>query len=133
MPFSGPVEDRLALRELHDAYGDAVFRFDAEAWGANWAEDAVWNLMGQDIVGRDAIVGLWKQAMGQFSQVSFFSQPATFDVSGDQARGRVYTSEVLTTTGGDTRRVVGVYEDQYVKSGGRWLFASRRYSVLKEH
>ena len=43
MPFTGPAEDRLAIRELVDSYGDAVYRHDAQAWGANWAEDAVWN------------------------------------------------------------------------------------------
>jgi len=39
MAFTGPFEDRLAIRELVDSYGDAVARNDAQAWGANWAED----------------------------------------------------------------------------------------------
>jgi hypothetical protein len=39
MGFSGPIEDQLAIRTLHDSYADAVFRRDAAAWGANWAED----------------------------------------------------------------------------------------------
>ena len=38
MPFSGPVEDRLAIRELLETYADAVTRQDAEAWGSTWAE-----------------------------------------------------------------------------------------------
>ena len=33
--------DRLAVRERIEAYADAVFRKDAESWGACWAEDAV--------------------------------------------------------------------------------------------
>ncbi len=32
----GPMEDRLAIRELVDSYNDAVMRFDADAWSANW-------------------------------------------------------------------------------------------------
>ena len=34
MPFTGPAEDRLAIRELLETYADAVTRCDAEAWGA---------------------------------------------------------------------------------------------------
>ncbi|MDA1207809.1 MAG: nuclear transport factor 2 family protein, partial [Proteobacteria bacterium] len=46
MSSSGPIEDRLSIRELVDSYNDAVMRFDGDAWSANWAEDAVWNLPG---------------------------------------------------------------------------------------
>jgi SnoaL-like protein len=42
MTFAGPFEDRLAIRELLDAYSDAVCSFDADAWGATWAEGGVW-------------------------------------------------------------------------------------------
>ncbi len=44
MPFTGPAEDRLAIRELLEAYADAVNRCDAVGWGATWAEDAEWSL-----------------------------------------------------------------------------------------
>ena len=37
MPFTGPAEDRLAIRELIESYADAVIRTDAEAWGATWS------------------------------------------------------------------------------------------------
>ena len=42
MGFTGPLEDRLAIRELIDDYNDAVARFDAEAWGDTWTDDAEW-------------------------------------------------------------------------------------------
>ena len=42
MGFRGPLEDRLAIRELIDAYADATMLRDAQAWGGLWAEDAVW-------------------------------------------------------------------------------------------
>jgi len=44
MSFSGPAEDRLAIRELIEAYADAVTRNDATAWIATWAEDSIWSL-----------------------------------------------------------------------------------------
>ena len=36
--FDGPLEDRMAIRERIEAYSDAVFRKDADAWIANWRE-----------------------------------------------------------------------------------------------
>src|SRR3546814_11639885 len=38
MPFEGSFEDRLALRDLLDAYADAVNRADSEAWPATWED-----------------------------------------------------------------------------------------------
>ncbi|MFZ4121247.1 MAG: nuclear transport factor 2 family protein [Caulobacterales bacterium] len=134
MPLStGPLEDRVAIRELHDAYGHAVFRRDADDWGSNWAEDGKWNLMGQDIAGREAIVAVWKQAMAGFTSVSFFTQPGLITITGDHATGIVYTHEVLENTDGKLFRMVGTYTDEYVKRGGRWLFARRQYTALKEN
>ena len=58
MISTGPTEDRLAIRELVESYNDAVMRFDADAWGSNWAPDGVWSLPGRgEVSGREAIVG----------------------------------------------------------------------------
>lgn len=134
MPLSsGPLEDRIAIRELHDSYGDAVFRRHAEDWAANWAPDAVWNLMGNDIQGREAIVAVWTQAMGGFKFVAFFTQPGVITIDGDRAQGVVYTHEVLEQQDGKLFRMVGTYTDEYVKSGGRWYFRKRAYKGLKEN
>ena len=63
MPFTGPAEDRLALRELLETYADAVTRCDAQAWGDTWAEDAQWSLPDYPEIGttqgRAAIVAMW--------------------------------------------------------------------------
>ncbi|MBI1250906.1 MAG: DUF4440 domain-containing protein [Alphaproteobacteria bacterium] len=130
MAFTGALEDRIALRELLDAYSDAVCRGDANDWAATWADDAVWDLNGQQVHGKDAIVTLWKQAMGAFDAVAFFTEAASFTVEGDRASGRAFTMETLKIKGGGLRRVNGAYADTFVKRGGRWLFASRRFSVL---
>ena len=130
MAFTGPIEDQQAIRALHDLYSDAVFRRDADDWGANWAEDGQWHLMGTPVDGREAIVNLWNGAMGGFSFVAFFSQTAAIAVDGDTATGRVHTHEVLETTDGAIRRPVGRYDDVYVKRNGRWLYKERRYNML---
>lgn len=128
--FSGPAEDVAAIRALHDRYADAVNRRDADAWGALWAEDAAWDLMGTRVEGRAAIVGLWQGAMAGFAFVGFFSQLGAVAVAGDRADGRVWTHEVLEGPDGE-RRPLGRYDDLYVKRDGAWLFAERRFSLRR--
>ncbi len=131
MGFSGPLDDQLAIRALIDSYSDAVFRRDAADWGANWAADARWHLMGQEVVGREAIVALWTQAMSGFAFVAFFAQVGALAVDGELASGTVWTHEVLEAADGSLSRPVGRYDDRYIKNGERWLFAERRYTMLK--
>lgn len=128
--FEGPAADVAAIRALNDRYADAVNRNDAQSWGALWAEDAVWDLMGTEVSGRPAIVGLWTQAMAGFSFVGFFSQLGALTVSGDMAQGRVWTHELLDGPEGE-RRPLGRYEDQYSRRDGQWLFARRSFSLRR--
>lgn len=132
--FTGPAEELAAIRVLNDRYADAVNRRDATAWGALWAEDGAWDLMETRVEGRAAITGLWVQAMAGFGFVGFFSQVGALAVAGDRAEGRVWTHEVLdgpAETGGGERRPLGRYDDRYVKRGGEWLFAERRFSLRR--
>ena len=130
--FSGPPEDQIAIRALIDSYSDAVFRRDAQAWGATWAEDAVWDLAGTEVRGRDAIVGLWTQAMSGFPFVAFFAQIGQLAITGDHATGRVYTHEYLELADGSVSRPIGQYLDVYTRTGDGWRFAERHFSILKE-
>lgn len=131
MAFTGSIDDQLAIRSLHDSYGDAVFRRDAVDWGNNWADGGRWHLMGTIVDGRENIVNLWNGAMGGLAFVAFFSQVAAIEIDGDSASGRVFTHEVLETVDGETRRPVGRYDDRYVKRDGRWLYLERNYTMLK--
>jgi len=133
MPFEGPFEDRLAIRELVDSYGDAVARHDATAWGANWAEDSVWILNLPElpkVEGRADIVALWIKAMDNYEWVLMRAVPGEIRVSGDRATGRFYTSEVTRLKSGEEQRISGRYGDEYVKRGGRWYFKTRTYQML---
>ncbi len=131
MAFTGPAEDRLGIRERIDAYGDAVNCRDVEAWTACWAEDAAWNLMGAEILGRPAIRAAWLEAMAGFAFVSFRSSPGAIEITGDRARVRVHTEEVLVAAGGAPRRVLGLYDDELARRDGGWLFARRAYRVVR--
>jgi uncharacterized protein (TIGR02246 family) len=129
-PFTGPAEDRQAIRELIDAYSDAVFRHDADAWIACWAPDAVWKIPGIDVSGAAAIRAAWEGAMSAFSLAAFFAQPGAIRIDGDLAEARVYTQEILIGKDGSRRRIIGAYDDRLVRRDGAWLFAGRTYRIL---
>lgn len=131
--FTGPMEDRLAIRELAERYGDAVTRKDKAAWEQNWAEDAVWtlNLPGlEKVEGRQAIAELWVRAMAGYEFVLMTSSPGAIAVAGSTASGRFYTNEVAKTKDGRTQRISGQYDDEYVKTGDRWMLKSRSFKTL---
>lgn len=131
MTFTGPHEDRLAIRELVETYGDAVYRVDADAWGACWAEDGVWTLPGMGAFeGRAKIVEVWRGAMSQFDVVAFRTTMGALEIDGARATGRCYTSETMKPKSGGVRRIEGAYDDRFVKQDGRWLIAARTWRIL---
>ncbi len=134
MAFDGPAEDRLAIRELVAAYGDAVTRNSAEDWGALWAEDSVWampDFPGWELIrGKSAIVATWVDAMKNYPMNINVQTLGAVTVIGATAAGRAYTAELVTDATGATYRVTGRYDDQYVKENGKWLFKSRMFKVL---
>jgi ketosteroid isomerase-like protein len=133
MGFVGPLEDRIAIRELLDDYADAVTIRDADAWGACWAEDAVWSLPDYPEIGetrgKKAIVAMWVEAMKAYPGIMFEAWPGSIIVKGDRAEVRSWTSEVYDQ-GGATKRDRGRYDDVCVKVGGKWLFKSRIFRSM---
>ena len=103
MPYIGPTEDRLAIRELLETYADAVTRCDADTWAATWAEDAEWSLPDYPDLGttkgRPAIKAMWIEAMKGYPGIMFEAWPASIEVTGDSATMRSYTSEVYDKDG----------------------------------
>ncbi len=104
MPFTGPVEDRLAIRELMDTHAHGVMTKDAELWGSIWAEDAYWELPEYpDLGGFDgkaAIVAAWAESMKHYGLAGctkpmlYFMQPGSIEVDGDSAKAVAYTIEL---------------------------------------
>lgn len=130
MLFSGPLEDRLAIRELLESYADAVTRCDPTDWGALWAEDGVWSLADYpqypDTHGKTAIVAMWSEAMKAYPGIVFQAWPGSIVIDGSRATVRSYTSEVYDKDG-KVHRDRGVYDDLCVKIDGRWLFHTRSF------
>ncbi|MFA7440191.1 MAG: nuclear transport factor 2 family protein [Sphingomonadaceae bacterium] len=134
MAFIGPLEDRVALHELVASYGDAVTRRDAGDWASLWADDSVWympEIPGMEkIQGKDAIVSTWVEAIKQFPFQLNRQLLANVTVDGDTAKGDTYTSELVKDQDDKPAHWHNLYQDEFVKREGRWLFKSRTLKIL---
>jgi len=131
MSFSGPAEDRLAIRELVDTYADAVCRRDADAWVGTWAPQGQWLIRGACIRGHADLRSTWVAAMAAYRFVGFSGYPGAIMVEGDSARLRVQTAEWLVPVSGRPRLQHGSYDDLLLRVDARWRFARRSFTVLQ--
>jgi len=124
------IEDEIALRNLMSTYVDAVNRYNPDSWISTWAEDAVWNLLGNDVAGRDNIFGLWQQMMASFEFAIMLPSSSLFDVQGDSATGHWYLHEYTRDKEGKGSIILSNYQDSYTRKDGQWLYQTRRYSFI---
>jgi len=141
MPFTGPLEDRILIRELIETYAHGVMTKDAELWAATWADDAYWALpewpdLG-GFTGKAAIVAGWIESMkaygldGCTKPMIYVATPGSITVDGDRAAAISYTSEIFDDPAtGETKRVRGRYADELARIDGRWLFTRREYRIM---
>jgi ketosteroid isomerase-like protein len=132
MPFEGPLEDRLLIRERIGAYSDAVFQGDVEAYLACWADDGVRVWAGREVQGKPALRTQWEKIWAGLDKMAFFAEVGAIAVRGERATARCYCREILFLKGGAVRKVVGVYDDELVREGGAWLFARRTYQLFMD-
>ena len=124
------LDEELALRNLMARYIDAVNRYDEPAWAATWAENSVWNLLGNPVEGRDNILALWRQMMQTFEFAIMMPSSSLFEIDGDTARGHWYLHEYTRDLEGTATTVLSRYLDTYVKQDGEWLYQSREYNFI---
>ncbi len=130
MNTAAPIDDQRAIRELVDAYGDAVCRRHADDWVMTWAPEGVWLIRGKIITGRAALRAAWVSAMAAYTQVQFTSDLGRIGIDGDVARACVRTTEWLTPVQGRPRRQDGIYDDYLVKLDRCWHFSQRSFTVI---
>lgn len=127
---TGPVADRLAIRELIESYNAAVIEKDAAKWIANWVDDGIWNLGGGNIEGKQRILESWLTIMAPYEYASVFAQPIFIQVADDKGMAQWHTNERLKLYSGDEMLAVGRYKDRYVRINGVWEIKQRDYSVV---
>jgi uncharacterized protein (TIGR02246 family) len=132
MAFTGPIEERLAIRELYDSNADGGARGNRAAWLGCYADDARWKTPYFDVTGREAIGAKFDEIMADVTDTTFFVQIGSIEVDGDTAKVRMQQAESLLFANGSTYDLTGSYDDVLVRREGRWLFKDRVYAIKRE-
>lgn len=132
MRNTGPLEDRILIRELYGLYADASSRGDVDDWLACWTDEAQWNTHLFERSGKQDLREQWDQLWANFASLAFLSEVGPIEVAGDLARARSTAREIVRLADGGLYKLVGAYEDHIVRENGVWLFARRDYRPLVE-
>jgi hypothetical protein len=131
--------DRLAIRELFDAYAHRADRRDAEGQKALFTEDTRFAVYmdgdGKEpsyvLNGREALTPVFAD-LNQYDATTHFNGQCTIELDGDRARGVSYTiaHHLFTTEGGRQIMIASLrYVDTFAKIDGSWYFAERNLIV----
>ena len=122
--------DAEVLGELVARYVEAVACFDVELYRSLWADDAEWVVDGRGtFVGPDAITELFVELRRPQELAVQRVTGGRVTVDGDVARGR-WTIHSLTRTDGRGSELIGIYDDDYVRTLAGWRFARRTFHPL---
>jgi hypothetical protein len=133
------LADRLAIRELFDAYAHCADRRDAEGQKSLFAENThfVVYMNGQGteptqvLDGREALTPVF-DALNNYQATMHFNGQSTVVIDGDRATGESYCiAHHLFTDGGERKLMIAYlrYQDTFAKIDGTWLFAERNLYV----
>ena len=139
MTMTTEAADRLAIRELVDAYAHCADRRDAEGQKALFTEDTHFLVYmegegsepTQDLTGREALSPVFDD-LNRYEATTHFNGQSTIALDGDQATGESYClAHHLYTEGGERKLMVASlrYLDTFVKAEGAWLFGERKLYV----
>ena len=137
-----PVEaaDRLAIRELVEAYAHCADRRDAKGQMALFTEGTHFVVYmnakdpkpSMDLHARDALAPVFADLNKYDATTHFVGQSTIFTLTADQATGEAYCLAHHVTVNGEKRRLMVAslrYYDTFVKRDGSWLFAERQLYV----
>jgi hypothetical protein len=131
--------NRLAIRELVDAYARCADRRDAEGQKSLFTEDThfVVYMEGQGseptqvLDGREALTPVF-DALNNYQATMHFNGQSTIALDGGRATGESYCIAHHLFTDDDGRKLMVAYlryGDTFVKLDGAWRFAERNLSV----
>jgi ketosteroid isomerase-like protein len=137
-----PLEtaDRLAIRELIDAYAHCADRRDAKGQMALFTDDTRFLVFmdataaepTQELHGRESLAPVFDD-LNQYVATMHFNGQSTILLDGDRATGESYCLAHHLKVGQDGQRTMMIasirYLDELVKQDGQWLFAERRLMV----
>src|SRR6201997_5071833 len=128
--------DRLAIRELVEAYAHCADRRDAKGQMALFTEDTHFAVYmdakdpkpSQELHSREALAPVFDDLNKYAATMHFVGQSTIQTLTSDRATGEAYTLAHHLTVDGDKRRLMIAalrYSDKLVKIDGAWFFAER--------
>jgi hypothetical protein len=128
--------DRLAIRELVEAYAHCADRRDAKGQMALFTPDTHFVVYmnakdpkpSQEIHSREALATVFADLNQYAATMHFLGQSTILTLTGDRATGETYCMPHHLTVDGNKRRLMIAalrYYDTFVKQNGAWLFAER--------
>jgi uncharacterized protein (TIGR02246 family) len=132
--------DRLAIRELVEAYARCADRRDANGQLSLFTEDTHFVVYmnakdptpSQELHSREALAPVFAELNKYDATTHFVGQCTIFTLTGDRATGEAYClAHHISVDGGKRRLMLAAlrYLDAFVKTDGAWLFAERRLYV----
>jgi hypothetical protein len=137
---AGEAADRLAIRELVDAYAHCADRRDASGQMALFTADTRFLVFmdpsaaepTQELHGRESLAPVFDD-LNQYAATMHFNGQSTVSLDGDRGVGESYCLAHHLSVGQDGQRTLMVasirYLDDFAKRGGQWFFAERRLMV----
>jgi hypothetical protein len=133
---SGEAADRLAIRELIEAYAHCADRRDAKGQMSLFTPDTHFVVFvnakdptpSQELHSRDALAPVFADLNKYDATTHFVGQSTIFTLTSDRATGEAYClAHHVTVDGGKRRLMVASlrYLDTFVKLDGTWLFSER--------
>jgi SnoaL-like domain len=132
--------DRLAIRELIEAYAHCADRRDAKGQMALFAADTHFVVYmnakdpkpSQELHSREALAPVFAELNQYDATTHFVGQSTIFTLTNDRGTGEAYClAHHVTVKGGNRRLMVASlrYHDTFVKLDGVWMFAERQLCV----
>jgi len=126
--ITAKLADELAIRALVARYCHGIAERDDKAWADTWATEAEWQLMGQELRGRDAILAFYQKVVAGARWVVQVATDGVIELAGDDATGRWQITETIQLKDGRALLNVGRYRDRYRRDrDGAWRFARREF------
>lgn len=132
--------DRLAIRELVEAYAHSADRRDAKGQMALFTEDAHFVVYmnakdpepSQELHSREALAPVFAELNKYDATTHFVGQSTIFELTGQQGTGEAYCLAHHVSVDGRKRRLMVAslrYLDTFKKIDGSWLFSERQLYV----
>ena len=132
--------DRLAIRELVEAYAHCADRRDAKGQMALFTPDTHFlvymnakdPMPSQELHSREALAPVFADLNKYDATTHFVGQSTIFTLTADRATGEAYCLAHHVTVDDGNRRLILAslrYLDTFVKMDGAWLFAERKLYV----